>query len=176
MKNYIHRFDTIIEKFIKRLPAWYRLPMTLITQLGQAVVTIGLAMFFIGIGYKTSNTPLLTAGIVAISTTAISTVLKLILRRNRPVTEYVERMFFHTYSFPSGHAASTVPIFGMAAYLLAGLSGVHWALVAIVTLIPVLVGISRVYLGAHFASDVAGGWLLGGAGLAVIIFIVQPSL
>lgn len=175
MKNYIHNFDTTTERIIKRLPAWFALPMTLITQLGQPVVTIGLAMFFIGIGYKTNNTPLLTAGIVAVATTGVGTVLKLILRRNRPVTEYVERMFFHTYSFPSGHAASTVPIFGLLAYLLAGMN-IHWSWVLLAIITPVLVGISRVYLGAHFASDVIGGWLLGIAGLAVIIFIVQPSL
>ena len=177
MKHHLHKFDTFIGQLITSLPKWLRLPMAFISFLGQPVITVGLAMFIIGIGFKTTNEALLIAGIVTIATTVVSSLLKMILRRNRPITEYVDRMFFHTFSFPSGHAAGTVPIFGLIAYLLLHL-GQPWSLAAAITvgLLPVLVGVSRVYLGAHYASDVVGGWIIGIAGLAVIVFILQPTL
>ena len=68
------------------------------------------------------------------------------------------------YSFPSGHSANAATLYGSLA--------VHekkrkwlWVLVAV---IPILVGFSRVFVGAHFPTDVLAGWALG----ALIVFLV----
>jgi undecaprenyl-diphosphatase len=151
--------------------------MLFLTFLGQPLITIGISTLIIGLGYG-KNLPTLTmAGIVALGTIILGSLLKLILRRDRPLTEYVERMFIDTFSFPSGHAAGTVPTFGLLAYLAWTLHQ-PWSLpvVILIAIITFLIGVSRVYLGAHYASDVLGGWLVGGSGLLVIIFIVQPTL
>ncbi|MGH7175721.1 MAG: phosphatase PAP2 family protein [Minisyncoccia bacterium] len=66
------------------------------------------------------------------------------------------------YSFPSGHAVMSVVFYGFAAYALARtyprLGG--WIYLA-ATLLTLLIGLSRVYLGVHYPSDVIAGWLLG---------------
>jgi undecaprenyl-diphosphatase len=177
MKRHVHTFDQTVGKSITSLPEWLRPLMLLLTYLGQPIITGGLGTLIIGIGYGSGNQGLKMAGIVAIGTLVVGSLLKLILRRDRPVTEYVEHMFLDTFSFPSGHAAGTVPVFGLVAYLIAGLSEPWGAIAAaLIGTITFLIGISRVYLGAHYATDVLGGWVVGLAGLAIIVFIVQPTI
>nr|WP_174522208.1 phosphatase PAP2 family protein [Sphingobium amiense] len=62
----------------------------------------------------------------------------------------------HTYSFPSGHAAGNMMVFGALA-MLAGGRGAYAAAGAMIALI----GISRVWLGVHWPSDVTAGWIEG---------------
>ena len=72
------------------------------------------------------------------------------------------------FSFPSGHMTRVTMIFGLVALRLVRRSGRQfwlWICVAAVWLI----GYSRVYLGEHWPADVAGGILLGGAGLALCL-------
>lgn len=178
MRNRLHEFDKTIHDALLRLPKWCDMPMLLITQLGSTAVIVGLNMFIIGVGYTSNNEPLAIAGIVSLGTGILGNGLKLLWRRSRPVSDYVERMFFKTYSFPSGHSSSSTLLYGMLAYLVAGIAIQPWSIAAvgILAALPILVGLSRVYLGAHYASDVLAGWLLGGAGLAVIVFIVKPTL
>ena len=73
------------------------------------------------------------------------------------------------FSFPSNHAANTAAaaIFFQAIYPATG--WLAWPLV-------VLIGFSRIYVGAHYISDVVGGWLLGaGFALSIIHFLPKRS-
>ena len=67
------------------------------------------------------------------------------------------------YSFPSGHATMAAAFYGFSAFALARAwprqRGFIW-LAAL--LLIALIGVSRVYLGVHYPSDVIAGWLLGG--------------
>jgi len=87
--------------------------------------------------------------------------LKLIFKRPRP-----ELSFTHldTYSFPSGHAAVSSATFTVIAYLLARRYTTTWAraLIVLGTVVAIgLVGFSRLYLGAHYLSDVLAGISIG---------------
>lgn len=177
MKRHVKTFDQRVGNWITSLPKSLHALMLLVTYLGQPIITGGLAALIVGYGYGSSNKSLQMAGLVAGGTLVVGSLLKLILRRDRPVTEYVEHMFIDSFSFPSGHAAGSVPVFGLVAYLLAGLFS-PWGVVAaiLMAVITLLIGVSRVYLGAHYASDVLGGWIVGFAGLAIIIGIIQPTL
>lgn len=99
----------------------------------------------------------------------LSNVLKLVFHRGRPdtATEFITR---HTWSFPSGHAMNSMITYGFLTVLLldhvAGRRRRRTVIMGAAVLIGAI-GFSRVYLGVHYMSDVAGGWLAGGAWLIV---------
>ncbi|MGH3071285.1 MAG: phosphatase PAP2 family protein [Gaiellaceae bacterium] len=67
------------------------------------------------------------------------------------------------HAFPSAHAASSVALYGLLAYLLLRrIDGPARTVTAVLTLAGVgVIGLTRVYLGAHYPSDVVAGWLVG---------------
>jgi undecaprenyl-diphosphatase len=106
---------------------------------------------------------------IAITTSAaglIAWILKLLVSRPRPSAELVEVMVGTQGSgFPSGHAAMTVAAGGFLFYLMPRLvkrRTAVWLLRGLLIVIIAAVGLSRLYLGAHWLSDVVGGLFLGG--------------
>jgi membrane-associated phospholipid phosphatase len=94
----------------------------------------------------------------------LATTLKVAIRRPRPAGASVS-LYASGWSFPSGHALGSFIGFGMLAYVLVTL-WIHRrrfqvvVVVAAATLI-VAVGLSRLYLGVHYFSDVVGAWAVG---------------
>lgn len=170
MKNSIRRFDKLVTKHILQLPNWVRSLMLFMTLLGQPPITVGLATGVVGFGIARESDRLVMIGLIAILTVAICSLLKMVLRRARPDNDYVRSMLIQTFSFPSGHAAGSLVSFGLAAYI-GGIVVPELSIVFIIitAFVSFLIGISRVYLGAHYPSDVIGGWLLGAAGLIGIL-------
>jgi undecaprenyl-diphosphatase len=89
---------------------------------------------------------------------------KAALERPRPAEPYVETT---TFSFPSGHAAYAIALVACAVVLVRAGHGAaaRFAAVSVAVVVAAAVGLSRVYLRAHYLSDV-----LGGAAIAVAIF------
>ena len=82
------------------------------------------------------------------------------------------------YSFPSGHAALSMVGYGVAALLVARSGaprGVKVAAAFAAGCLVALIGISRVYLGAHFPTDVLAGWLAGGAVVLIFAWLSPAS-
>jgi membrane-associated phospholipid phosphatase len=95
----------------------------------------------------------------------LSTVLKISFRRARPAL-WPALATEETYSFPSGHATLATVFYGGLAAVAFHLSPrplVRAGAIAGATGLVGAIGFSRVYLGAHWATDVIGGTLLGGA-------------
>ncbi len=88
--------------------------------------------------------------------------LKDIVKRARP-DGLIPAIHETGFSFPSGHATGSMAFYGFTAFILC-----RWypryakAIVAATTIIVLAIGFSRLYLGAHFPSDVIAGYLLGG--------------
>ena len=100
-----------------------------------------------------------------------------LIDRPRPSPELVRvAMELPTGGFPSGHVLNLTAIFGFLLYLAIILtSNVRWRVLLISLLsIPILfVGVARVYDGAHWPSDVLGGYLIGGIWLGLTIQIYR---
>lgn len=104
--------------------------------------------------------------------TVVQHILKAVVHRSRP--EYgVAYLSDKSFSFPSGHAMASIVGIGMSLYMLALFwhPGRTWRLgtIAAGVAIIVLVGVSRVYLGVHYPSDVLGGYTAGAAWTAICV-------
>jgi membrane-associated phospholipid phosphatase len=103
--------------------------------------------------------------------------VKTLVSRPRPVLESA-RLVQAGFSFPSGHATVSAAFYGTLAYLLLRplrrsiLRGVlaMWA-----AALALLVGISRVYLGVHYPSDVVAGWIAGALWIGIIMVLDSLS-
>lgn len=88
--------------------------------------------------------------------------LKNAIDRSRPGIEHL--VVVKTLSYPSGHAMSAMAFYGFLIYLLFQIKMPGWVRLFLTILFSSLIlaiGISRVYLGVHFPSDVAGGYIAG---------------
>jgi membrane-associated phospholipid phosphatase len=97
--------------------------------------------------------------------------LKSLFLRERPSFE-VSLVYEPTLSFPSGHSMASIVSYGMLAYLLVLIVPHRWLRIAVAGILSLLVlgiGFSRIYLGAHWFSDVLGGFTAGAVWLAFCI-------
>lgn len=101
--------------------------------------------------------------------------LKTAFHRHRPSFEG-SLLFFSGYSFPSGHAMAATLLYGLlAVFAIIALETWRWQVAAVLGAIVMilLVGFSRVYLGAHYLSDVLGAAVAGLAWLALSLTAVD---
>lgn len=102
--------------------------------------------------------------------------LKLIFNRPRPIENRL--ISAEGYSFPSGHSMVSMAFYGFLIYLICkNMKNVKWkyALCILLSILILIIGISRIYLGVHYASDVAGGFLLGLAYLIIYTQVTKKS-
>ena len=146
-----------------------------ITNLGGAIFLVVLTiLLFILIKNK-------KIGLSIFSNLAIITILnqllKRILQRPRP-TEY--RIIEETgYSFPSGHSMISMAFYGYLIYLIYKYvenKYVKWILISLLSVLICLIGVSRIYLGVHYTSDVLGGFLISISYLVIYISAVNKFL
>lgn len=174
--NAIKLFDATITKLIVSLPESWRSVFLFITYLGDPILTIGIGLIVALWGYTITNFRLLLAGISVWLTLGIGSLIKLLIGRERPLSEYSANLRIDTFSFPSGHSSGAMIAYGLLAYVAWHILPQPWNIVTVIVcgIIIASVGISRVYLGAHFPSDVIAGWLLGAIFLLLVIFVLRP--
>jgi membrane-associated phospholipid phosphatase len=135
--------------------------------LGAVTVAVGVVL---GIIWR-SRGPVLVASVAVAGNGVLTLALKEAVARPRPPLSGALAAA-DGYAFPSGHAATAAAAFGVLAFLCAGSVRAWAARVAIwagAAMLATLVGISRIYLGVHWTTDVLGGWAFGALWLAVVV-------
>ena len=136
---------------------------------GMTVLALATGLL-LGVVWR-SWAPAVVLVVTAVGVIGLTVVFKEALGRARPpLTQAVAAA--DGYGFPSGHTAAAAAVCGAAAWL-CSLRMRTWrgrtAVWAVATMLATLVGISRIYLGVHWTSDVIGGWIFGILWMAVVV-------
>jgi undecaprenyl-diphosphatase len=170
-----HLDDRVLHWFVAHRTAWWTGFFVSVTALGSKTIIlilgIGLCAALL-LARRTGMAAALVASVLG--GTILSTALKMVFQRPRPplavrLTENV------SYAFPSGHTISAYAFFVTIALLAASHVPGRPLRIFLVTYalgVGALVAISRLYVGAHYLSDVVGGALLGTA-WAVSVVIAE---
>lgn len=144
----------------------------------QAYVMIILVMAALFIARRRWEAVVL--GVSTIVTIAVNVLVKILVRYPGPTAPQSPELWtMSDYTFPSGHVMFFMVFFGFIAYLIATQMKRSWKRTAL--LLPfgfllVSVGFFRVYLLAHWTSDVLGGYTLGGVMLLASILVYQARI
>lgn len=125
-----------------------------------AVVAAAVLLFFLA-GRRRTAVIMLLASLLGLG---ISQSIKYVIKRERPDVAWRLVTRPHTPSFPSGHSLNSMAIYGSLTLLAARrvrrrfLAGV---ILVVGFALPLVIGVSRPYLGVHYPSDVLAGWTAG---------------
>lgn len=144
---------------------------------GVSVLTIVTLVAF-GVAVFSGKSKLGWLGVSAVLVGSLATsMLKHSYNRPRP-NLFEHGSWVYNASFPSGHSMMSAVVYLTLGILVARIQprrSVRWFILSIAGMLTVLVGFSRIYLGVHWPTDVAGGWMLGGA-WAVLVWLVAMKV
>ena len=168
--RFLNGFDKRAGQALRGLPKSFRPVMAGFSLIGEpaTVLVIGFSGFVSALARGQSA--IAHAFVYAVVAFGLNTLLKISLHRARPRGLIIKTLGLRSYSFPSGHAFGTVIFYGLFAYLDIKYLNHPWSyfIALLIIMALFLVGVSRVYLGTHYPTDVVGGWLLGIISLAII--------
>ena len=146
-----------------------------ITNFGGAIFLIGLTIIlFVCIKNKKIGASIFSNLVIV---TILNQLLKGILQRPRP-TEF--RIIEETgYSFPSGHSMVSMAFYGYLIYLIYKFvknKYIKWSLIILLSVLICTIGVSRIYLGVHYTSDVLGGFLISISYLVIYTSTVKKFI
>lgn len=146
--------------------------MKIITSFGEFYTFGIISILFLMIAKDKINSLCIPLNLGIIS--GLNYILKVIIRRPRPIGY---RLIEETgFSFPSGHSATSLAFYGYIIYLIYKYCKSRKLKVISITLLSTLIlmiGISRIYLGVHYASDVIGAFLYSTSYLLIYVIVTE---
>ncbi len=161
--------DLALTRSLQKLPPDSTLG-TLLSYAGEVVWFLAIAALAVALLMRRWLAALFIL-LASLTSVFICEALKLLVASPRPSADLL-RVYDpqQSYGFPSSTAFLAVVLLGMIGYLI-WRPGRYSAVVAcaVLPLLVLLICLSRVYIGEHWATDVVGGWLFGGAWLLVLV-------
>lgn len=143
--------------------------MKVITVFGSAYLIVPCCIVLLFIFKNKKNKILMASNLVII--TLLNQILKHTFKRLRPINSIISES---GYSFPSGHSMVSMAFYGFLIYLLCKSNFKYKKIfIGLLIILILLIGISRIYLGVHYPTDVFGGFLLSISYLLIFIEIFK---
>lgn len=164
--------NTILrQQFDSHITSWIRGDMTdlkttflkFLTQFGNPIIVVILAIVIVLFFLKKKDytTSLWFTQNMALGAGLLNKIMKETFKRPRP--DLTHLVVEKSWSFPSGHAMASMILFGSLIYLIYQTIQNLWikiGLISLASIMILMIGISRIYLGVHYPSDILGGYLL----------------
>jgi undecaprenyl-diphosphatase len=166
-------FDQVIREWVHRYASsGMTHAMTAISLLGYNALIVELAIALAVFGWLRWRRAAVWLAVAMAGSLVLDLALKYVYHRTRPTAYFGTAP--HSYSFPSGHALCAFCFYGVLAGLLSArikslaLRIVIWCIAAALV---IAIGISRIYLGVHYPSDVVAGYLAAMVWVGTIILL-----
>ena len=147
----------------------------IITTMGAGYVIIPLCILSVIYFWKKKEANYIVINLITIFLS--NQLLKRIVERPRPEGfRIVEEL---GYSFPSGHSMVSMAFYGLFIYFIykkVKNKYIKWTSIILLALLIILIGLSRIYLGVHYASDVLAGFLLAISYLGLFTHIIKDNI
>ena len=158
LNNNIKFIDDTIYNFINKfhndgVTIFFKIITNMASPLVLILITI-LMLFF----KNKSNAKVISINLLIIL--IIKNILKIIFSRPRPIDMLIEE---NGYSFPSGHSMISMGFYGLLIYIIyinTNNKYIKWISIILCSILILLIGLSRIYLRVHYASDVLAGFLI----------------
>ena len=158
LNNNIKFIDDTIYNFINKFHSdGVTLFFKIITNMASPLVLILITILMLFFKNK-SNAKVISINLLIIL--IINNILKIIFSRPRPIDMLIEE---NGYSFPSGHSMISMGFYGLLIYIIyinTNNKYIKWISIILCSILILLIGLSRIYLRVHYASDVLAGFLI----------------
>ena len=158
LNNNIKFIDDTIYNFINKFHSdGVTIFFKIITNMASPLVLILITILMLFFKNK-SNAKVISINLLIIL--IINNILKIIFSRPRPIDMLIEE---NGYSFPSGHSMISMGFYGLLIYIIyinTNNKYIKWISIILCSILILLIGLSRIYLRVHYASDVLAGFLI----------------
>ncbi len=157
--GYTEWFDNIVYRLVRsvecRAADWY---FVNVTKFGDTYTVMAVVILYLLIFRNRDRILVLLTAVVS---TFSNQAIKYLIRRDRP--DVLKLISQGGYSYPSGHTMISIALYGVLLYFVIKKirnRKLKYALAGVLSILILSIGISRIYVGVHYASDILGGYLL----------------